>query len=179
MLNRRDQYYVIDEAVQGLQLTASITNLPIRKLRFFREFFGYPNLLSIFKDNKRFGGHYDNSKGRLVGEADRWVEHILKADRDVFEQLLGSNHFYVYHSGDNLAMTEASDRIRRIYDYFNPLDWRSFEKEDLLKHKEFLFSMLFGLKSSSFLSISEFNVPSSIPGCNRFCGTESTISSYI
>ena len=138
MLNRRDQYYVIDEAVQGLQLTASITNLPIRKLRFFREFFGYPNLLSIFKDNKRFGGHYDNSKGRLVGEADRWVEHILKADRDVFEQLLGSNRFYVYHSGDNLAMTEASDRIRRIYDYFNPLDWRSFEKEDLLKHKDFL-----------------------------------------
>merc|ERR1712023_275050 len=54
LLAKRDQYYVIDEAVQRIQLTASITNLPIRKLRFFREFFGYPQMLSIFKDNKRF-----------------------------------------------------------------------------------------------------------------------------
>ncbi len=44
---------------------------------------------------------------------------------------------------------------------------------------EFLCSKLFGLKSSNVLSISVFIVPSSMPGCNRFCGTESTINSYI
>lgn len=138
LLDRRDQFYVIDEGVQRLQLTASITNQPIRKLRFFREFFGYPALLNIFKDNKRFGGNYDNSKGRLVGEADRLVEHVLQQDQGVFESLLGSENYYVFHSGDNEAMTEASERIRRIYDYFKKYDWKSFEKEDLYAHKTFL-----------------------------------------
>lgn len=138
LLAKRDQYYVIDEAVQRIQLTASITNLPIRKLRFFREFFGYPQMLPIFKDNKRFGGNYDNSKGRLVGEADRLVEHILKQDKSVIDELLTTDKFYVFHSGDNEAMTAASERIRTIYDYFKEYDWQNFEREDLLDHKEFL-----------------------------------------
>ena len=138
LLKKRDQFYVIDEGVQRIQLTASITNLPIRKLRFFREFFGYPKMLPIFKDRKRFGGDYDGSKGRLVGEADRLVEHVLKNDTNVFEELLTTDKFYVYHSGDNEAMTASSKRIRRIHEYFKNMDWENFEVEDLLKHKEFL-----------------------------------------
>jgi hypothetical protein len=138
LLNNRDQYYVIDEAVQRLQLTASITNTPIRKLRFFREFFGYPKMLPVFKDNKRFGGNYDKAKGRLVGEADRLVDHFLQEDRDVFEKLLTTENFYVYHSGDDEAMTAASQRIQTIYDYFKNKDWQNFTVADLAKHKEFL-----------------------------------------
>ena len=138
LLKKRDQFHVIDEAVQRLNETASITNLPIRNLRFFREFFGYQKMLPIFKDRKRFGGDYDKSKGRLVGEADRLVEHLLKKDTNVFEELLSTENFYVYHSGDNEHMSAASDRIRRIHEYFKDKDWQNFEKEDLLKHKEFL-----------------------------------------
>lgn len=138
LLKKRDQFYVIDEAVERIQLTASITNTPIRKLRFFREFFGYPRMLPIFKDNKRFGGNYDNAKGRLVGEADRLVDHILSLDKNVIEQLLTTENFYVYHSGDNDAMTASSERIREIYEYFKDLDWEDFEAKDLLKHKDFL-----------------------------------------
>lgn len=138
MLAKRDQYYVIDEAVQRLQLTASITNTPIRKLRFFREFFGYPQLLLIFKDNKRFGGNYDNAKGRLVGEADRLIDHILQADRDVFHELLTTTNFYVYHSGDNDAMMASSQRIRDIYEHFKDLDWSNFTYEDIAKHEAFI-----------------------------------------
>lgn len=138
LLEKRDQFYVIDEGVQRLQLTASITDLPIRKLRFFREFFGYQKMLPIFKDNKRFGGNYDGAKGRLVGEADRLVEHILKKDQNVFVELLTTEDFYVYHSGDNEAMTASSDRIRKIYEKFRELDWENFEAEDLLLHKVFL-----------------------------------------
>lgn len=138
LLKNRDQYYVIDEAVQRIQSTASITNTPIRKLRFFREFFGYPKMLSIFKDNKRFGGNYNNAKGRLVGEADRLVDYILQQDRNVFEELLTTDDFYVFHSGDNEAMTAASERIRTIYEYFKDLDWQDFEQQDLIEHKEFL-----------------------------------------
>ena len=138
LLEKRDQFYVIDEAVQRLQSTASITNTPIRKLRFFREFFGYPKMLPIFKDNKRFGGNYDNAKGRLVGEADRLVDHILEKDQNVFEELLSTEEFYVFHSGDNEAMTASSERIRKIYEYFKGHDWQEFETEDLLEHREFL-----------------------------------------
>ncbi len=138
MLKNREQYYVIDEAVQRIQLTASISNTPIRKLRFFREFFGYQKMLPIFKDNKRFGGNYDKAKGRLVGEADRLVDHILQQDKNVFEELLSTEDFFVYHSGDNEAMLAASERIRTIYEYFKDLDWRNFEQEDLLEHKDFL-----------------------------------------
>lgn len=138
MLKKRDQYYVIDEAVQRLQLTASITNTPIRKLRFFREFFGYQKMLPIFKDNKRFGGNYDNAKGRLVGEADRLVDHILQNDKNVIETLLNTEDFYVFHSGDNEGMTESSERIRKIYHYFKDKGWQNFEVEDLAKHKDFL-----------------------------------------
>lgn len=138
LLKKRDQFYVIDEGVQRLQLTASITNTPIRKLRFFREFFGYQKLLPVFKDNKRFGGNYDGAKGRLVGEADRLVDHIISKDENVFEELLGTEKFYVFHSGDNEAMTAFSERIGKIYHYFKDKDWKNFEEKDLLKHKEFL-----------------------------------------
>lgn len=138
MLKKRDQYYVIDEAVQRLGDTASITNQPIRKLRFFREFFGYQNMLPIFKDNKRFGGNYDNAKGRLVGEADRLVDHILENDQKVIETLLNTEDFYVYHSGDNEAITKSTQRLRKIYDYFKDKDWQNFEEKDLIKHKKFL-----------------------------------------
>ena len=138
LLAKRDQFYVIDEAVQRLQLTASITNTPIRKLRFFREFFGYPQLLQIFKDNKRFGGNYDNAKGRLVGEADRLVDHILSVDKDVFHELLTSDKFYVYHSGDNDAMAAASARIRRIFEHFKDEDWQNFKEDDLAGHEAFI-----------------------------------------
>ena len=138
LLDNRDQYYVIDEAVERLQLTASVTNTPIRKLRFFRDFFGYPKMLAIFKDNKRFGSHYDNAKGRLVGEADRLVDHIIECDTNVIEKLLTTEDFYVFHSGDNDAMQASSERIKKIYDYFKDLDWQNFEVTDLVAHKDFL-----------------------------------------
>lgn len=138
MLARRDQYYVIDEAVHKVNDIANFTTMPIRELRFVREFFGYPQLLPIFKDNKRFGANYDAAKQRLVTETDRLVEHILEQDQDVFGQLLTTDRFYVFHSGDNEAMQASSDRIRKIYDYFKDKDWKNFEIDDLARHKEFI-----------------------------------------
>jgi len=142
MLKRRDQYYVIDEAVQKSGFNASITNTPIRKLRFFREFFGYPKAMTIFKDDARFGaGRYDNVKGRLVDEADMLVDHILRKDKNVIEELLTTETFYVYHSGNNEAMKAASDRIRKIYDYFDACDWEDFTEEELYQHWDFINEM--------------------------------------
>jgi hypothetical protein len=138
LLNQRDQYYIIDESVERIHRTQSFTNLPIRKLRFFREFFGYPNLMPIFKDDKRFGGEYTTATARIVTEADMLVEYILNKDQDVFEELLTTDEFYVFHSGDNEAMAEASRRLRRIYDYFKDKDWQNFKDNDLEKHRDFL-----------------------------------------
>ncbi|MFT5906055.1 MAG: hypothetical protein ACI9E1_001660 [Cryomorphaceae bacterium] len=137
MLKKRDQYTIIDNAVVKAR-AASITNLPIRKLRFFREFFGYPKMLAIFKDAKRFGGHYDHAKGRLVDEADMLVEHILKKDKNVIETLLNTEDFYVFHSGDNEAMEAHAGKIYKIYHYFKEKGWEDFKLEDLNKHSDFL-----------------------------------------
>lgn len=138
LLSKRDQYYVIDESADRSHLTDNFTNMPIRELRFIRDFFGYPMLLPIFKDNKRFGGDYDTAKVRLVSEADRLVESILEKDRQVFERLLTTQEFYVYHSGDNEAMRAAAERIRRIYDHFKDEDWQNFTTKDILKHHNFI-----------------------------------------
>ena len=132
---------MIYEAVNRPNDIGNVTNMPIRELRFFRELFGYPNLLPIFKDNKRFGANYDNAKQRLVSETDRLVEHIVEKDQDVFEQLLTTDKFYVFHTGDNEAMQAASERIRKIYDYFKDKDWENFELKDLAKHKDFIGEM--------------------------------------
>ena len=138
MLKNRSQHYVIDEAVERIGLNDSFTNLPIRKLRFFREFFGYPGLLPIFKDNKRFGGNYTDASARLVSEADMLVAHILEQDKNIFEKLLTTEEFFVCHTGDNAAMTTATALIRKIYDYFKDKDWKSFDAEKLKVHIPFL-----------------------------------------
>jgi hypothetical protein len=134
---------VIDETVQKAGFNSSITNTPIRKLRFFREFFGYVKAMTIFKDDARFsnGASYDGVKGRLVDEADMLVDHILQADRRVFENLLTTDLFYVYHSGNNDSMKAASERIRKIYDYFRVHDWVNFTEEQLYKHWDFIDEM--------------------------------------
>ena len=137
MLKRRDLYYLIDERSDFR--TDGLTNTPIRKLRFFREFFGYHNFPEIFKDNERLGASYDRIKIRLLQECDQLVDHIISKDKNVFEELLTSDEYYVYHSGDNAGMKEASDKVREIYNYFKDTDWRNFKTaEDLKPHIEFI-----------------------------------------
>ncbi len=139
MLARRDLYYLIDPNLTDRNYRDNVTNAPIRKLRFIREFFGYPKALTIFKDEKRFGGdRLGNATNRLINEADRLLEYILEKDEHVFEELLTTEKFYVYHDGDNERMQAASDRIKRIYDHFKDTDWQNFKKEDLLDHRDFL-----------------------------------------
>lgn len=138
MLKMRSQFYIIDEAVERIGLNDSFTDLPIRKLRFFREFFGYPGLLPIFKDDKRFGGSYTDASARLVSEADMLVEFILKQDRNVFERLLTTEEFYVYHSGNNKEMAASVEHIRKVYEYFKDKDWQNFDAAQLKTHVAFL-----------------------------------------
>ena len=142
MLGRRDQWCIIDENVQAANLNASVTNQPIRKLRFFREFFGYPKAQDVFKDDSRFGaGRHEQAVSRLIDEADMLVEHILERDEQVFEQLLTTDRFFIYHSGDNKAMKAGSEQLKEVYEYFGNLDWQDWQPEDITPHREFLLTI--------------------------------------
>ena len=132
ILKDRQQWYVIDENVQAMNLNASVTNQPIRKLRFFREFFGYPKAQDVFKDDSRFGaGRHEQAVSRLIDEADMLVEYILEKDERVFEELLTTDKFYVYHSGDNSEMKAGSDQLKKVFNYFNKLEWKTWEPDDI------------------------------------------------
>ena len=170
MLKNRSQYYIMDEAVELLSAD-SFTNIPIRKLRFFREFFGYPRALPIFKDNKRFGGDYISVSGRAVSEADMLVEHILEQDQDVFEKLLTTEDFYVFHSGNNEAMAKSSANVRKIYDYFKDKDWRNFDGLKLKEHLDFL-------KANEVRGVNNDLVAKSTGGKEAMGGFLSTMGSY-
>lgn len=142
MLNRRDRWTIIDEGVQAANLNASVTNQPIRKLRFFREFFGYPKAMGVFKDDSRFGaGRHEQAVSRLIDEADMLVEHILEQDEHVFEELLTTDKFFIYHSGDNEAMKAGSDQLKQVYEYFRELEWETWEPDDIEPHKPFLLTI--------------------------------------
>jgi len=142
ILQRRDVWNVIDENVQAANLNASITNQPIRKLRFFREFFGYPNAQKVFKDDSRFGaGRHEQTVSRLIDEADMLVEYILEEDVNVIEELLTTDKFFVYHSGDNEAMASASLELKKVYEYFKDYDWQTWEPSDVGPHKEFMLTI--------------------------------------
>ena len=62
-----------------------------RRLRFFREFFGYHRAVDVFKDR----GGWLHEVQYLVRDADLFVEHILAKDEDVFAQLLTEQRFFV------------------------------------------------------------------------------------
>lgn len=139
MLKKRDVWTIIDEGVQAANLNASVTNQPIRKLRFFREFFGYPKAMSVFKDDVRFGaGPHEPALSRLIDEADMLVEYILTQDKQVFENLLTTDRFYIYHNGNNEAMRAASEKYKENYNYFKQFDWQKFTPADLAAHATFM-----------------------------------------
>jgi hypothetical protein len=101
-------------------------------IRFFREFFGYPNSMKLFKDMARSGGFFDNAgrdytgtAGSITNEADRVVDDVLKVDQDVFERLLTTNEFYVLHPRSNEEGTEIVESWRNAYAELKGLDWRN------------------------------------------------------
>lgn len=139
MLKRRDRWTIIDEAVQATNLNPSVTNQSIRKLRFIRDFFGYSGALKVFKDDSRFGaGRHDQMVSRLIEEADLLVEHVLEEDEQVFEALLTTDKFYIFHNGDNASMEAASDSLKSIYDHFKDKEWQTWEPEDVAPYEDFL-----------------------------------------
>lgn len=112
-------------------------------IRFFREFFGYPNSIKLFKDVARSGGFYDNAgrdytgtAGSVSNEADRVVDHILKQDQHVFEELLTTDRFFVIHPHSNENGAKIVAAWKDAYAELKHLDWRDNAEQALLNNFE-------------------------------------------
>ncbi len=62
-------------------------------------------------------------------------------DERVFEELLTTDKFFIYHSGDSEAMQAGSDQLKRVYAYFRKLDWQTWEPDDIASHKPFMLTI--------------------------------------
>lgn len=142
-----DQYYFrgqIDPALNGKHYRSNETSHP-RIVRFFREFFGYPAALKVFKDTQRSEGKYQNpgrgtngTPGWLVLEADRFVTRHVEQDQRVFENLLTSNEFFVYHDKDNAAGRKIVEDWREVWIKLRDSDWKNNPQQVLDQNLEFL-----------------------------------------
>ncbi|VTT98223.1 signal peptide protein : Uncharacterized protein OS=Pirellula staleyi (strain ATCC 27377 / DSM 6068 / ICPB 4128) GN=Psta_3062 PE=4 SV=1: PSD4: PSCyt3 [Gemmataceae bacterium] len=95
--------------------------------RFFREFFGYPAALKVFKDIERSDGYYQNpgrgtygTPGKLIREADMVVDRIVQEDRRVFEALLTTDQFFVAPVD---KASEKMDSLKAVYERFKDTKW--------------------------------------------------------
>ncbi len=89
-----------------------------RVIRFFEEYFGYQRANGVFKDMNRVEaeGIQQWNTNRLTYEAQQLVEYFVNRDKDVIQELLTSNRFYIAHPGDNkLAKAYYDEAIREDY----------------------------------------------------------------
>ncbi len=134
----------IDPSVSGMHLTSHVTSHP-KIVRFFREFFGYPNATKVFKDTERGGGIYRNpdrgtlaSPGFMVDEADRVVDWLLQKDQNLFENLLTTDEFFVYHDKTDEEGSKIIKEWREVYEALKNTDWRNDAQGVLDKNIDFI-----------------------------------------
>lgn len=140
------EYYrgQVDPILNGKHIRSNETSHP-RIIRFFREFFGYPGSLRVFKDGKRSEGKYQNpgrgsqaTPGWLTFEADRIVTWHVEKDRDVFRNLLTSDRFFVYQNMDNEAGGRMISEWRSVYERLKDTPWKTEPERVLEQHLDFL-----------------------------------------
>jgi len=111
--------------------------------RFFREFFGYPNSMKLFKDVSRSGGFFDNAgrdytgtAGSVTNEADRVVDRIVARDRNVFAELLTTDEFFVLHPFRNEEGQAIVAKWETAYATLRDTDWKNNPEGVLLENFE-------------------------------------------
>jgi len=114
-------------------------------VRFFREFFGYPLAMRIFKDIERSDGIYrvpdrgtGGTPGFLIVEADRVVARAVETDRNVFETLLTTDEYFVYHNMENEKGAKLIEGWRMVYETLKGTDWRKNPEKVAQEHAALL-----------------------------------------
>lgn len=135
----------VDPAYRNEHNEASISTPHPKLVRFFREFFGYPLSLRIFKDVERSDGLYrvpdrgtNGTPGFLVVEADRVVARIVEADRDVFGSLLTTDQFFVYHNLDNEKGEKQIEGWRKVWETLKDTNWKQDPEQVAKDHAALL-----------------------------------------
>ena len=143
------EYYSgpVDPGLSGKNMQSHVTTHP-KLVRFFREFFGYPGALRVFKDQKRSDGYYQNpsrgtagTPGFLIKEADRIVDLHLQRDNAVFENLLTTQEFFVYHDKDNETGRSIISEWTEAYAKLKDTDWKTDPERVITENLEFIQSM--------------------------------------
>lgn len=135
-------YGEVDPALVGIAIHGSTVTHP-KINRFFREFFGYPNSIKLFKDVARSGGFYDNlargysgTAGSVTGEADLIVDSILREDQDVFARLLTTNKYFVLRTKSDDEGRKLVEQWRLAYEGLKETDWKNDTEQALLDNFE-------------------------------------------
>ncbi len=134
----------IDPSLNGMHIHSHVASHP-KLVRFFREFFGYPAATKVFKDVPRSGGYYRNpdrghlgTPGWLVQEADEFVVQQLSLDRRVFERLLTSDEYFVYHNMDAKAGQALIAQWRQVYETLKSTEWKTKPEAVMASHQKML-----------------------------------------
>lgn len=145
-----DKTYYADEIDpnMGGKVVRTVVSHP-RINRFFRDFFGYPMALKIFKDPERAGGIYQNpdrgttgTPGFLVNEADRLVETVLQKDRDVFSTLLTTDRYIVYYDKAPEEGRRIITEWKQVWSALKDQPWKTEPEKVIAENK----SLFVGLK---------------------------------
>ncbi|WP_439621630.1 DUF1588 domain-containing protein [Gemmata sp.] len=134
----------VDRSLNGMHISSHVTSHP-KLVRFFREFFGYPAAAKVFKDVPRSGGYYQNpdrghlgSPGWLIQEADEFVISQVDRDTRVFERLLTSDEYFVYHNLDTKAGRALIADWKRVYETLKDTPWKTKPEEVMAEHQKML-----------------------------------------
>lgn len=134
----------IDPSLSGNHIHSHVTSHP-KLVRFFREFFGYPGAMKVFKDSARSGGYYQNpdrghtgSPGWLIHEADELVIWCLNRNERVFETLLTTDEFFVYHNMDTQAGRALIAQWKEVYDTLKVTAWKTEPEQVMSEHFKML-----------------------------------------
>lgn len=141
-----DRYYAgpVDPGISGKNMRSHETSHP-KLVRFFREFFGYTGASKVFKDIERSDGFYQNpsrgtmgTPGFLIKEADRVVDWYLQQDENVFENLLTTEVFFVYHDKDNETGKQVIEEWTEAYHKLKDTNWKKEPEKVIEANLEFI-----------------------------------------
>ena len=134
----------VDPGLSGKNMQSHVTTHP-KLVRFFREFFGYPGAVRVFKDQKRSDGYYQNpsrgtagTPGFLIKEADRIVDLHLQRDEAVFENLLTTDEYFVYHNKDNETGRRIIAEWTEAWEKLKDTDWKKDPERVIAENLEFI-----------------------------------------
>ena len=145
LLNDKTYYFgSIDPASNTGKVISQTTSHP-RIIRFFRDFFGYPNAPKVFKDTERSHGVYQNADrgtlgtaGFLVDEADKIVTWCVEQDQNVFENLLSTDQYFVMHNANNSNGKATIEKWRGVWEKLKDSEWKTDPEKVVLANQEYL-----------------------------------------